>query len=120
MKFKHDAQADAAYIYLSDKPYVYGRDLDDERRIDYASDNTPIGVELLNVSKGVNLDSLPYVDEIAEVIEAEGIKIYEMIRYSYPTSESSSIVFDVKLASPAARERQGHVAGLKQEVTVGS
>ena len=36
MEFKYDAQADAIYIYLSDKPYAYGKDLDDERRIDYA------------------------------------------------------------------------------------
>lgn len=118
MEFKHDTQADAIYISLSKKPYAYGKDLDDERRIDYAADDTPIGVELLCVSKGVNLDSLPHVDEIAEAIEAEGIEIYEMIRYSYATSENSNIVFDVKLASPATRERQGHTAGLKQEVTV--
>ncbi len=117
MKFKHDTEADAIYISLSHKPYAYGKDLDDERRIDYAVDNTPIGVELLNVSKGVNLDGLPHVDEIAESIEAEGIKIYEMIRY-YTTPENSSIVFDIKLASPATRERQGHTVGLKQEVTV--
>ena len=70
MKFKHDPQADAIYIYLRDKPYAYGKDLDDERRIDYAADNTPIGVELLCVSKGVNLDSLPHVDEIAKLLEA--------------------------------------------------
>ncbi len=118
MEFKHDAEADAIYISLSNKPYAYGKDLDDERRIDYADDNTLIGVELLNVSKGVNLDSLPHVDEIAEAIEAEGIKTYEIIRYSYTTSEHPSIVFDVRLAPPAVRERQGHTAGLKQEVTV--
>ncbi len=117
MEFKRDVEADAIYIHLSNKPYAYGKDLDDERRIDYASDNTPIGVELLNVSKGVNLDGLPHIDEIAEAVETEKIKIYEMIKYSYPTSENSSIVFDVKLASPAARALQGHVAGLKQEVT---
>lgn len=70
MEFKHDAQADAIYIYLSNKPYAYGKDLDDERRIDYASDNTPIGVELLCVSKGVNLDGLPCKDEIADILKA--------------------------------------------------
>ena len=70
MKSKYDAEADAIYIYLSEKPYAYGTDLDDERRIDYASDNTPIGVELLCVSKGVNLDGLPHVDEIAKLLEA--------------------------------------------------
>lgn len=118
MEYKHDVQADAIYILLNNKPYAYGKDLDDERRIDYATNNTPVGVELLNVSKGVNLDGLPRVDEIAEAIEAKGIKIYEMIRYAYITSDTSSVLFDVKLASPATRERQGYTAGLKQEVTV--
>ena len=117
MKFKHDKIADAIYISLSNKTYAYGKDLDDERRVDYAADGTPIGVELLCVSRGVNLDGLPHVDEIAEAVEAEKIKIYEMVQYSYAVSGSSDTVFEVKLGSPIAREQQGHVAGLKQEVT---
>lgn len=76
MKSKYDPQADAVYIYLSDNPYAYGRDLDDERRIDYAADDSPIGVELLCVSEGVNLGGLPQIDEIAGALEAEGIKVY--------------------------------------------
>ena len=71
MKFKHDTQADAIYVSLSNKPHSYGKDLDDERRIDYAADNTEIGVELLNVSKGVNLDGLPRKDEVAKLLEAD-------------------------------------------------
>lgn len=95
-KSKYDAEADAIYIYLSDKPYAYGIDLDDERRIDYASDNTPIGVELLCVSDGVNLDSLPYMHmgKIAQALEAEGIKIYIMERQPSITWQSYSNVFN--------------------------
>jgi len=118
MEFKYDPEADAIYIYLSGKPYAYGKDLDDERRIDYAADDSPIGVEFLCVSKGVNLDGLPHVDEIAERMEAEGIKIYDMKNYSYAMPGYSSIVFEVKLASPATVERQRHTACLKKEVTV--
>lgn len=118
MEFKYDTQADAIYISLSNKPYAYGKDLDDERRIDYAADNTPIGVELLCVSKGVNLNGLPHVDEIAEIMKDERIKIYEMVQYSYAMSGSSNAVFEVRLDSPAAREREEHTVGFKQEVTV--
>lgn len=95
MKSKYDAEADAIYFYLSQKPYAYGIDLDNERRIDYASYNTPIGVELLYVSDGVNLDSLPHKDEIAEVLEINGIKAYTTQGYSVTEQ-----VFDVILASP--------------------
>ena len=76
MKLNHDPQADAIYIYLSSKPYAYGKDLDDQRRIDYASDDTPNGVELLSVSRGVIINGLPRVQEMASLLEANSIKTY--------------------------------------------
>lgn len=102
MEFKHDTQADAIYISLSDKPYAYGRDLDDERRIDYASYNTPIGVELLCVSKGVNLYGLPRKDEIAEILEHNGIRAYTM--EGYPVEWE--VMFNVDLPSSSFREKE--------------
>ena len=117
MKAKYDPEADAIYIYLSEKLYAYGKDLDDERRIDFAADNTPIGVELLCVSKGVNLDSLPHIDEIAEILEAKGIKIYVMGRQPSITWQGySNVEFNVKLSSPAAKEPEE--LRIKEEVTV--
>ena len=102
MKFKYDPQADAIYIYLSDKPYAYGIDLDDERRIDYASDNTPRGVELLCVSDGVNIDELPHKDEITEILEHNGIRTY--IMGGYPVEWK--IMFNVDLSSSSFREKE--------------
>ena len=68
MKYTYDRDANALYFSLSDKPYAYGRDLDAERHIDYAADNTPIGVEITCVRSGVNLDGLPERDQIAAVL----------------------------------------------------
>ena len=116
MKLRHDQQADAIYIDLSSKPYAYGKDFDDERRIDYASDNSPIGVELLCVSKGVNVADLPRVGEIAEVLQAEGIKIYAMEQYVETSHGYSNAVFSVNIASPT--QAAGHTARLREEVTV--
>jgi len=76
MKIKYDPDADAVYIYLSDKPYAYGRDLDNERRIDYASDGTPIGLELLSVSKGVNPDALPSQSKVIDLLASKNIKVF--------------------------------------------
>jgi len=117
MEFRHDPQADAIYIYLREKAYSYGIDLDDERRIDYASDDTPIGVELLCVSKGVNLDDLPRKDEIAEILEHNRIEAYTM--EGYPVEEGG-ILFNIKLASPETKEAEMATAQLKarEEVTV--
>lgn len=117
MKFKHDPQADATYIYLSEKPYAYGKDLDDERRIDYASDSVPIGVELLCVSKGVNIHGLPCADEIADLLEDNGIKTYAMyIMEGYPVpGVPGGVVFNVNLASPGTVETEKPTARIKRE-----
>ena len=65
------------YIYVSsDAPYAYGRDLDNERRIDYAPDGTPRGIEITCVSHGVNLDDLPRSVEIGHLLKNRNIKIY--------------------------------------------
>ncbi len=72
---RYDEEADAIYIRLSDKPYSYGEELDRERRIDYAADGTPIGVELTCVSAGVNLRDLPQQKAIAELLAKHRIKV---------------------------------------------
>jgi uncharacterized protein YuzE len=64
MRIQLDAKADALYITLSEKPYAFGRDVDDSRRIDYAADGTVIGVEILFPSLGVRLEGLPLPDGV--------------------------------------------------------
>ncbi len=76
MNLNHDKEADAIYITLSDKPYAYGKDLDEERRIDYDADNNPIGIELLCVSTGVNIDELPEQSSIGKILGKKGIKVF--------------------------------------------
>ena len=68
LRVQYDRKADAVYAHLSDKPYGYGENLDDARRIDYAEDGTPRGIELLYVSQGVDLSKLPHADELAEAL----------------------------------------------------
>lgn len=115
MKLKHDKIADAIYIKLSNMPYAYGKDLDDLRRIDYDAEGNPRGVELLCVSDGVNIDDLPCKDEIAEVLEINGIKTYTTQGYSVTDQ-----VFDVTFASPTTEETEELTVRLteKEEVTV--
>ena len=75
MQCEYDKEADALYIWLGDKSYAYGEDLDRERRIDYASDGTPIGIELLCVSSGVSLSHLPQQSEITWLLQDMKIKV---------------------------------------------
>jgi uncharacterized protein YuzE len=91
MKIKHDAEADAVYVYLSDKPYAFGTELDDERRIDRTADNTPIGIELLDVSYGVNLTNLPCSQELINALASKGIKCY----YGFTLKHDSTWTYSV-------------------------
>ena len=78
LRYRYDRNADAIYIYLSNQPYSYTVELDDSRNIDYSEDDTPVGIELLYVSSGVNTVDLPNVMAVERVIEAlerENIKI---------------------------------------------
>jgi hypothetical protein len=76
LRVEHDAEARALYIYLSDKPYAFGEDLDSQRRIDFAEDRTPIGVELLYIDRGVDLTDIPRAAEIAEALRSYNVKIF--------------------------------------------
>ncbi len=76
MKLEYDPEADAIYITFSDAPYAYGKDLDNQRRIDYAQDGTPRGIELLCVSRGVILHDLPHTEKIARLLENMRIKVF--------------------------------------------
>ena len=69
MRIEYDREADAIYIYFTDAPYSHGKDLDNERHIDYDASGEPIGVELLCVSGGVITDDLPYRTEIEKLLE---------------------------------------------------
>ncbi len=75
-RIEYDREADAAYIYFRDAAWDHMEILDDYRNIDYAADGQPVGVELLYVSKGVNLDGLPRPDVLAALLERERIPIF--------------------------------------------
>lgn len=75
MKLTYDREADAAYIQLRDVPYAFGHVLDMDRNIDFGPDERPIGIELLGVSHGVNLDNLPERDDVERLLEEHNIRV---------------------------------------------
>ena len=74
LAIEYDREANAVYIHINDKPCALTKPLDDMRYIDYASDNTVVGIELLCVSEGVNLDDLPEQTQVAKLLEDKNIK----------------------------------------------
>lgn len=75
--YSRDEDADAVYFRLRNVPLAYDQELDDDRRIDFGSDGEPIGIELLNVSAGVNVSGLPRESEIAEILRRDNVPIIE-------------------------------------------
>lgn len=76
MTVEHDPEANAIYVSLRDLPYAYNQVLDEQRVVDYAADHRPIGVELLNVSHGVDVRDLPDAQAISRALEEQNIHVY--------------------------------------------
>jgi uncharacterized protein YuzE len=76
VRLSYDREADAIYITLRELPYAYGEDIDHERRVDYSAYGEPIGVELLCVSDGVNVDDLPDQATIVRLLEEHRIMVF--------------------------------------------
>ncbi len=77
MNVRYDKEADAIYIKLTERRYSHGKDLDNERRIDYDAEGNPRGIELLCVSTGVLIDDLPEEIKIKQILKSKGIRIYK-------------------------------------------
>ena len=78
---EYDESVDAAYLTVSDEPWVRQERLDDARGINYAADGSVIGIELLSPRrKGVTLDGLPFRNEVARVVRSVGFPILEGAR----------------------------------------
>jgi len=111
MQIEHDKAADAIYIHIGTGSYARGKDLDDVRRVDYDSSGAPVGVELLCVSQGVNIEGLPHADEMAGLLEARGINVYE-VSCSYTGLGSPELASDVNIKEEVRQSAHLNVAVL--------
>jgi len=75
---EYDESVDAAYLRLTDSAMDHQVRLDDARGINYAADGSVIGIEILSPRrKGVQLDGLPYPDDVARVMRSCGFRILQ-------------------------------------------
>ena len=72
MELRYDPEADAIYVALGEhEGRVRSRNAGDWRRvIDYDDTGEPVGIELLAVSTGVDLEGLPDAKAIGEAIRS--------------------------------------------------
>ena len=76
MRLTVDCEADAAYAYLTDLPVARTRTLDENRLLDLDHNGDVRGIELLNVSHGVELAGLPFSTELSSLLRDNGIREY--------------------------------------------
>jgi len=75
---EYDPEAAAIYVWLRDAKTVKSTQLDDFRNIDLSADGGVVGVEFLDVGGGVDLEDIPYKQEVEKAIHdlGLGIKIF--------------------------------------------
>ncbi len=76
MDLRYDATLDCAYILLEQARIVSTRRLPGSlRMIDYDGLGRPVGIILRQLSAGVDLNDLPFAEEIAALLESIGIAV---------------------------------------------
>jgi uncharacterized protein YuzE len=65
---EYDAEADAIYVYLRHARPVKTVAIDDFRNVDYDGQGRVVGVELLDVSGGIDLHDVPFAHRVAQLI----------------------------------------------------
>lgn len=76
MQVKYDQAVDAAYVYFRRSEVQRTERLHEGTLVDYAADGEPVGVELLDVSDGVNLDGVPRATDVASLLTKLNFPIY--------------------------------------------
>ena len=78
MDFRYDPSADALYVQFCDRTAAYTDNISRadryDRGVDYSDDDTPVGVEFLYVSQGVDLTDVPRANEIAPLLREHQIR----------------------------------------------
>lgn len=78
---EYDESIDAAYLVAAEGVWDHQERLDDARGINYASDGTILGIEVLSPRRrGMLVDGLPYPEDVARVMRAVGFRILEIAR----------------------------------------
>lgn len=75
IEIEHNREANVIYVRLGEAKYDHTDELDTERNVDYGADGSVIGVELLNVNRGVDLRDVPQAGAIAEALRERNIRV---------------------------------------------
>ena len=103
-----DTRSDGIYTQLVDKPVAYTKELDHDRIIDYAADGTPVGIDLLNASGGVDFTDLPDGDTIFDLWIEHLSNKYRIDNYTEVLSYLRASPFLAGILLEAPGKVEGH------------
>lgn len=73
----YDEATDSLYLLFHVTEWDHQVNLDDRRAIDYARDGTVIGIEILSASRGVDLEGLPFVQDLERILAARSFPVLQ-------------------------------------------
>ena len=76
MYLTYDEAADAVYVYFERRDVDHTDQLTDRVNVDYSRDGIAIGVELLDVSLGIDLDNVPHRADVARLLEERHFRVF--------------------------------------------
>jgi len=77
VKLEYDERADAIYVPMATAEWHHQVNLDDRRILDYNENGLLIGIELLGVSNGIDVEGLPETTLLAKALTELGIAILQ-------------------------------------------
>ena len=76
MYLTYDQAADAVYVYFERREVDRTDQLTGRVNVDYSADGTPVGVEFLDVSLGIDLDNVPHRADVAPLLEERHFRVF--------------------------------------------
>ena len=76
MQLTFDDVTGSVYVYFSREPVARTEEISPDVLVDYDVHGAPRGVELLNATRGVDLDRVPRRSDVARLLEARNFPIF--------------------------------------------
>ena len=76
MYLTYDEAVDAVYVYFERRDVDHTTQPSDRVNVDYAADGTPVGVEFLDVSLGIDLGNVPHRTDVARLLDSRQFRVF--------------------------------------------
>jgi uncharacterized protein YuzE len=72
---RHEPEAHALYIRYGEGEFCFTAQIGEGRYLDYSTDARVLGIEILDTDRGVDLEGIPFGEEVGDALEALGLTV---------------------------------------------